>query len=199
MASADYDKAIDHILHRLRAELSPQLTFHNFSHTQNDVLPAARKLALLSRLPEEETRLLEVAAAYHDSGYLEVCDGHEQVSIQIASTTLPRFGFSPAQVQRVICLILATQVPQCPCNLAEEILVDADLDVLGREDFFERNEALRQELANLGIEFSQRQWLEEQISFLQGHSYFTQAARDLRELGKQKHIERLRLVLTKCQ
>ena len=199
MSSTDYEKAIDHILGRLRDELSPQLTFHNLSHTQNDVLPAGRKLARLAGLPGEETRLLEVAAAYHDSGYLEICDGHEQVSIQIASATLPGFGFTPAQVQRVIRLILATQVPQCPCDLMEEILVDADLDVLGREDFFERNEALRQELTNMGMEISRRQWLEEQISFLQTHSYFTQAARDLRELGKQKHIEQLRAVLTKCQ
>jgi len=195
MQPPDYDGAIALILARMRADLSPKLTFHNLWHTEHDVLPAARRLAACSELPPEEQRLLEVAAAYHDCGYLESWADHERASMRIAAAILPGCGFSPAQVQKILRLILATRIPQRPNGLLEQVLVDADLDVLGREDFWERNRALRQELENAGRRVSERQWLEAQLAFLRGHRYFTRAARDLREAGKQAHIERLQALL----
>ncbi len=195
MQPPDYDGAIALILARMRAGLSPKLTFHNLWHTEEDVLPAARRLAACSALPPEERRLLEVAAAYHDCGYLETCVEHERASMRIAAGILPGWGFSPAQVQQVLRLILATRMPQRPNGLLEQVLVDADLDVLGREDFWERNRALRRELENNGSRASERQWLEAQLTFLQAHRYFTPAARELREAGKQAHIRRLLALL----
>jgi predicted metal-dependent HD superfamily phosphohydrolase len=70
----------------------------------------------------------------------------------------------------------------------EEILADADLDVLGRQDFQTRNEALRAEMAASGINLSDEQWIRTQLRVLQDHHYFTEAARDLRGEGKRKNI-----------
>lgn len=132
--------AIAHALARLRAELSPELTYHNVAHTQDDVIPGAARLARLSDMAEGDVCLLEVAAAYHDIGFIHVRVEHEPVSVRIAAETLPAYGFSPQQIERIASMILATRLPQSPHNPLEEILADADLDVPGRDDFFERNE-----------------------------------------------------------
>lgn len=180
--------AITHALARLAAELSPELTYHNLGHTQADVIPGVARLARLSEMSEENVQLLEVAAAYHDIGFIYVRVEHEQVSVRIATETLPAYGFSPQQIERIAGMILATRLPQSPHLPLEEILADADLDVLGRDDFFERNEALRLEFNTVNTPMDQRQWWSAQIRFLQGHTYFTPAARAQREAAKQRHI-----------
>jgi uncharacterized protein len=188
MSLPDYAGAIAHALNRLREELPGGLTYHNLYHTEQDVMPAALRLAKCYRLDEDESHLLQVAAAYHDTGYIEAYTGHELASVRILTEVLPAYHFSSQQIERLVNLILATRLPQSPDNLLEEILVDADLDVLGREDFFERSEALRQELIGRGEPVAIRPWMEQQLGFLQGHIYFTKAARELRDAGKHKNI-----------
>jgi predicted metal-dependent HD superfamily phosphohydrolase len=191
-AQADYAGAITHALDRLRAELPLDLLYHSLWHTQDDVLPATLHLARLSDVQrEEDLQLLEVAAAYHDLGFIEQAENHELISARIVAQTLPAFGFVSRQIEQIMGLIVATRLPQAPRNLLEQILADADLDVLGREDFFPRNEILRQEFARLGRTFTPAEWDRRQFDFLQRHTYFTAAARTLREPVKQMHIAQL--------
>jgi predicted metal-dependent HD superfamily phosphohydrolase len=100
---------------------------------------------------------------------------------EIAGLVLPDFGFTSAQISRVNNMILATRLPQSPRDLVESILADADLDVLGRDDFFERSELLRLEIAALGRLIPPREWAESQLRFISQHVYFTQAAKNLRQ------------------
>ena len=67
-------------------------------------------------------------------------------------------------------------------------MADADLDVLGRDDFFDRNELLRHELEQIGRPVSWRDWQWQQIAVLKQHGYFTPVARALRDEGKRRHI-----------
>ncbi len=188
----DYAKAIAHALERLRAQLPAYALYHNLWHTEQDVMPAVLRLARLAdRLEEDEIRLLEVAAAYHDIGFIEQAENHELISMRMAAQTLPEFGFNSRQIECLMGIILATRLPQAPRTLLEQILADADLDVLGRADFFPRNELLRQELGQLGRHFTQEEWDRQQLNFLRRHTYFTAAARDLRESVKQEHIAAL--------
>jgi predicted metal-dependent HD superfamily phosphohydrolase len=154
-------------------------------------MPAAERLARLSSIQGEDLILLNVAAAYHDIGYLYTEINHEIAGIQIVEESLPGFGFSPAQVNRVGNMILATRLPQSPHTLIEAILADADLDVLGREDFFERSEMLRQEYAALGRFIPVKEWAESQLRFISQHIYFTEAAIDLRQAPKLANIAAL--------
>ncbi len=187
----DFAGAIAHAIARLRAELSPALTYHSLWHTQQDVMPAAVRLARLSHVPEEEIRLLEVAAAYHDIGLIYQHEEHEVIGAQIAAQTLPQFGFGPAHIDRIVSLILATRLPQSPQSPLEEFLADADLDALGREDFHTRSHDLWQEMLTRGQPFTWHEWCRVQLRFLKKHSYFTPAARALRDAGKQQHIAAL--------
>jgi uncharacterized protein len=188
MPEPDYAGAIAYALGRLRAELSPELTYHSVWHTEHDVMPAALRLAQLGELPQAEARLLEVAAAYHDIGWIETSVEHERLGAAIAAQALPPYGFAAESIERIVGMIMATRLPQSPRNLLEEILADADLDMLGREDFLARNRALRQELAALGQVLTDHEWLVGQTKFLQQHVYFTPAARALRSVGQQANM-----------
>jgi hypothetical protein len=102
-------------------------------------------------------------------------------------------------VEAVVGMVLATRLPQSPRTPLEELMADADLDVLGRDDFFERNEALRAELATAGERYSDRGWYEFQVGFVEIHRYFSPAAAELRDEGKRRNLEALRARLASCQ
>lgn len=184
----DYDQAVAYAIAHLQSHLNPHLTYHDVWHTEHDVMPGAVRLARLSNLAEEQTQLLRVAAAFHDIGFVEKNDGHEIVGARVTAQVLPQFGFNNRHIEQIMGMIIATRMPQSPRSLLEEILADADLDVLGREDFFNRNQRLREEMAYLGQTMTDKEWLQFQSSFLQEHTYFTEAAKSLRNETKRAHI-----------
>ena len=192
MTQPDFEQARRYALGRLERELSPKLVYHSLGHTRDDVVPAAERFAALEGVAGEELLLLLTAAFYHDIGFVEQRANHEDVSARIASEVLPQFGYSPAHISAISDMIMATKLPQASQTLSEKILADADLDVLGREDFMARNQALRAELAAYGQTTTDAQWHKSQLKFIQNHCYFTAAARTLRDAQKQKNIAALR-------
>jgi hypothetical protein len=88
-----------------------------------------------------------------------------------------------------------TEIPHKPLNKIQEIICDADLDYLGRDDFEEIADKLRRELREMGKIQSDRQWDEIQVKFLNQHQYFTQTAIDLRQEKKQSNIMKVMLRL----
>ena len=191
MSQPDFAGAIKHVLRRLERELTPELVYHSAHHTRDDVLPAVERLAALEQISDEQLGLLRTAAAFHDIGFIEHPMEHEMIGIRIAAETLPRFGFSAAQIREIGGMIGATRLPQTPETLLEQILADADLDVLGRDDFMRRNADLRAELAARGQFASDAAWLVTQVKFLRGHTYFTAAAQRTRAATKQRNLELL--------
>jgi predicted metal-dependent HD superfamily phosphohydrolase len=173
------------------SQLPEELCYHSPAHTLDDVWPAAMRLADASRLDGVERTLVSAAVLFHDIGFLEVRRGHEDVSIRMAQDALPRFGFSAPDVEAVSGMIRATKLPQHPENRLERIVADADLDVLGRDDFFEVNQLLRRELAAAGQQMTPRSWLENQIDFVCRHRYFTPWAKQARDAGKRRNLAHL--------
>jgi hypothetical protein len=185
----DYHGAIQHALIRLEQELPPTLIYHSARHTRDVVLPAVMRLAALSGIGPEESALVQVAAAYHDIGMIEGSQAHEERGVRAVEDTLPLFGFSRLQIADVSDMIRATRLPQFPRDLLAAILSDADLDALGSEDFWQWTACLRAELAIAGQVIGDEEWHTQQLAFLRGHAYFTEAARALRDAGKQANIE----------
>jgi predicted metal-dependent HD superfamily phosphohydrolase len=111
---------------------------------------------------------------------------------------MPRFGYSPIQIQRVKVIIMATKLPQSPQNFLGELMADADLDVLGRDDFFISTLKLRAELEAYGRPTTLKEWYTTQLNFLESHTYFTTVANALRQDQKKKNIEGLKELLLKC-
>jgi uncharacterized protein len=195
MSQPNFEAAKRYALERLERELPPRLVYHSVDHTLGDVLPAVEELAAREGVNGEALLLLRTAALYHDIGFIEQNTNHEAVGARIVAEVLPDFGYQPEQIEAIRGMIMATVLPQSPRTLLEKIIADADLDVLGREDFGSQNQALRDELVAAGTPLSDEGWYSSQLEFLEKHRYFTAAARALRAEGKQENIEKVKKLL----
>ncbi len=176
----------------LLSKLPPYLTYHNADHTLHPVtgvVAIADRYGRQEKLPANEHELLLVSAYLHDAGFVRVprIQANEKEGVAIAQEYLPSLGYQPHEIAIVGSAILATDKRTRPSTKLEMILKDADLDNLGREDFFEMTEAFRIEK---GIK-NREAWYRETLDFLKSHMFYTQAARDFREGAKQHNILRL--------
>jgi uncharacterized protein len=199
MNQPDFEGARDYALERLERELAPSLFYHSLAHTRDEVAPAAQRLAGLEGVAGEPRLLLLTAAYYHDIGFVKQRQDHEIVSVSIAEAALPAFGYQPAQIQIVRQIIMATAAGQTPHALLEQILVDADLDVLGTKAYTRRSLDIRREWEAFGSTMSDEEWYQGQVQLLESHRYWTQAARQLRDAGKQRNLELVRARLESLQ
>ncbi|MCR9171261.1 MAG: hypothetical protein NXI10_02130 [bacterium] len=165
-----------------------KLHYHSVGHSK-DVVNAVERIALLENVTDEALFLLKSAANYHDAGFIEQYDANEPVGARLAGEILPRFGYTEDDIKVIQELIYATRIPHKPKNHLEEILCDADLDYLGRDDFHEIADKLRRELKEHGKIESDRQWDEIQVGFLKMHKYFTKTAIDTRQEKKMQHLK----------
>jgi uncharacterized protein len=186
-----FKSAGEFIIQKLRNELSPQLSYHSVAHVL-DVYAAAEKIGAAEKISAEEMELLLTAAWYHDSGFLKGAKDHEEESCQIARAVLPAFDYQPKEIEQICGMIMATKIPQSPQNHLEEILADADLDYLGRDDFFTIGAQLFVELTNFGAIKTVQEWNELQVRFLESHHYFTKTALQLRQTKKEKHLQAIK-------
>jgi len=171
--------------------LDPHLTYHNLAHTL-DVLDQSERIAVREGISSpEEVFLLKVAALYHDSGFLESYADHEKMSCMIFLQDAERFEFTKNQKDTVVALIMATCIPQAPQNLLECIICDADLDYLGRDDFFEIGDTLRKEFLYYKIVKNDAEWEKIQLKFFQTHRYHTVSSQIEREPVKRLHYDKL--------
>jgi uncharacterized protein len=191
----DLERARQYALDRLEKQLSPRLVYHSLEHTRDDVEPAVERLAQIENIAGIELLLVQTAAYYHDIGYIYQREDHERVSAELAGRVLPIFGYSFDHIRTIQAMIMVTRLPQSPHTLLEEILADADLDSLGRMDCIPKSFALRAELEDFGVMFSDEQWFTQQLKFFQSHQYFTRAAHQLRDEGKRQNIEAMRELL----
>ena len=179
------------ILSRLKNELDPRLGYHNITHTL-DVLEQAEVLAKQEKVTDKhDLLLLKTAAVFHDSGFLFVYKGHEEKGCEIASDSL-RNLFSEEDIKKVCGMIMATKIPQSPKTLLEQIICDADLDYLGRDDFEPISQTLYKEFIIFKIIPEDIIWDHVQIKFFESHHYFTGTSIRKRNEKKLKHLNILK-------
>lgn len=187
-SSINYYKAERHIIKVLERGLSSKLHYHSIAHTK-DVVKAVERYALLEGVTDEGLFLLKSAATYHDAGFVEDYERNEPIGARMAEEILPKYGYSEQHIAQIKELIFVTQIPHKPKNHLEEIICDADLDYLGRDDFHEIADKLRRELKEHGKIDSDRKWDELQVSFLRMHTYFTPTAIASRSEKKAKNLQ----------
>lgn len=188
------DEAGNYIIKKLNDELPAHLNYHNASHTL-DVFEAAKRLALADGISADEMLLLLTAAYYHDSGFLVKANGHEEESCRIVRQTLPNYGYSQDNINIICGMIMATRLPQSPKNHLEEILADADLDYLGRDDFSFIANQLFLENSYFGTAGDIDEWNRKQVDFMENHRYFTKTANNLRQAKKDANLGRVKAKL----
>ncbi|MGM0375204.1 MAG: adenylate/guanylate cyclase domain-containing protein [Bacteroidota bacterium] len=182
------------VLNRLENELSSELTYHNVKHTI-DVVTQVELIGRGEGVNEEEMLLLKAAALFHDAGFLISYENHEQNSIELAREILRNYGFTEDQIQEISNLIHVTREDAKPRNHLEAILKDADLDYLGRSDFIPVSQNLYKELQTFNGKIAPREWTQKQIHFIENHKYYTQTAKEMRQVKKEKQLEELRDLL----
>jgi uncharacterized protein len=178
-------------LDMLKQQLPANLDYHNFEHTL-DVLKAAEQIAKSENINDDDLEILRTAAVLHDSGYIHKRAGHEEESCNIAEQLLSSNGAEREDIEKVKDLIRATKVPQQPHNKLAQILCDADLDYLGREDFFKIAHNVYLEFRQHGIVKDEHEWNILQIRFLEEHKYFTPTAINSRQQKKMEHVRKLK-------
>lgn len=187
----DYRAAKHFILTKLRNELSDRLKYHGLHHTL-DVLKMAKELCVSEGVGERDKVLVKTAALFHDAGFIKNKHaGHEAEGCVLVREVLPEYGYSPEDIERICGMIMATKIPQSPNTLLEEILCDADLDYLGREDFFTIGETLFEELQDYQLIQGEQAWNRLQVSFLNAHRFYTHTNKTIREPVKRRYLEDL--------
>ncbi|HDZ40329.1 MAG TPA: HD domain-containing protein [Bacteroidetes bacterium] len=183
------------ILDKLEKELPAYLYYHNVKHTV-DVVTEVELIGWAEGCSDEEILMLKTAALFHDAGHTIDYDNHEFHGAQMAREMLPLFNYSEQQINIICDIIMATRLPPKPKNLLEKIICDADLDYLGRSDFIPVSNTLYDELKAQNKIGSLNEWNKLQVKFISNHQYFTNTARSLREVNKQKQIERIESLIT---
>ncbi len=191
----DYEGAKKHILEKLSQGLNPQLTYHSVDHTL-DVLASAERLAEMENITGDELTILKTACLFHDTGMLITYRGHEEASVEICRELLPKFGYNSGQVDTITNMILTTKLPQCACHILDKILCDADLDYLGRPDYFMIAHKLKYEWEVLNIhKTTLQEWYVIQKDFLMNHRYFTPSAINSRQESKLSNLREIEVIL----
>ena len=183
------------LLDKLQNSLPPYIYYHTVEHTL-DVYHTAILIAAHEQIQGAELKLLGVSAVFHDSGYLDKSIGHEEISCHIVQEILPTFNYQSADVDVICGIIRATKVPQKPTTILQKIICDADMDYLGRDDFFTLGDQLFKEFHEQKMVTNKLQWDRLQIDFLKEHQYFTQFAIDRRQQTKDKNLAMLKSKLS---
>jgi hypothetical protein len=188
----DYAAAENFILKRLESELPKDLSYHGMHHML-DVLNAALEIAAAEGITnEEELKILRIGALLHDVGFIYKYQGHEEKGCELASKLLPQFGFDGEQIKKICGMISATKLPQEPHTELERIIADADLDYLGREDFYPIAKTLFDEWKVYLNITDENEWNRIQADFLSHHHYHTAHCVKWREPEKQKRLREIK-------
>lgn len=182
------------ILDLLEKNLPPNLYYHNVKHTV-DVVTEVELIGWAEGLDPDQILLLKIAALFHDAGHIVDYKNHEHQGTLLARQILPRYNINQDRIETICRLIMATQIPPNPQDKMEEIICDSDLDYLGRTDFIPVSNTLYKELKERQMIGSWSEWNQMQLNFIKKHQYFTETARNLREVNKQQQIERLQKLL----
>lgn len=178
---ADTEKFVTDLL---TEKLSEDHRYHDLPHTLA-VRDACIQIGNQMDLSKNELEILELASLLHDVGYAFTYQGHEAESLHTARNFLHSHGYPEHKLAKVLACIDVTYLSKEPSNTLEEVIKDADLSNLGRENYLELLANLRHEWAVFRHEtYDDQEWIALNRKFLKDHQYYTSAAREL--FGDQK-------------
>lgn len=183
-----FDSLKTYVFEQLEKKLDATLYYHGPHHTLY-VYNAALKIAEYEKVTGDEHTLLMTSVLFHDYGFLETYNNHEEKGCEMAHRILPEYNFSLEQIEMICGMIMRTKIPQIAYTKLEEIMCDADLDYLGTEHFFPIGNQLFKEFLHYGVVKDEEGWNRLQLKFLVAHQYFTEYAKRFREDKKQENLK----------
>jgi adenylate cyclase len=180
----------EEVIELVAKDIPANLYFHNAARIR-DIYGLVELFGRAEELNDEETLVLRTAGLLIDVGYIWSYDEHENESIRFARELLPKYSYTPDQVERVVDLIEATKRLRKPQSRLEEILLDADMNYLSRADFVTLSKAFFNELYERNKIGNKEEWLRMQIVLLSNHKYYTSVANMLRDVSPEHQIENI--------
>lgn len=183
------EQSEDFVSNLLKDKLSNLYSYHNFNHTLT-VVNAVKVLCKKENVKENEKEMLLVAAWFHDTGYVDGYENHEQESVKIATSFLKEKEQSDEFITVVSNLIMATVKEYIPKTHLEKIIKDADFAHLVGTEYETTCELLRIELKNTwNLDFSNAEWAKENLNFLMNkHRFYTDYALRKWQPLKEKNL-----------
>lgn len=191
--------AEEYVFNLFKEKLPPDHVYHNYKHTFQTV-KACKIIASTYKLTSSELEVLLLAAIFHDTGYIETYEGHEEVSIKHFNDFIN--GDYPLEdIKKVEELIISTKPGSIPDGTLQEILHDADYINIGKKRFVQRAELLRIEWERvLNRTYSDLEWAEIQLNFLISTSFVTEEGilkfdnqREINIRSQREKVEALRI------
>ena len=184
--------AENYVVNLLENKLSPDFLYHNVQHTLM-VAKAVRLMAVEMDLSAENKEILELAALFHDTGFVKVYSGHEAISKQIAQDFLQKQGYPTEKIEEIKLCIDATQMGFEPETLLQKVLKDADFNNLNGQSYRKKAECLRHEWQVFFDEIhTDEEWLMTNVDFWSGHQFYTEEGEALFGHAKNKNLKKLR-------
>ena len=186
------DPMIEAISTTLKSQLDPALAYHSYQHS-DEVTGMTVALAADDGIEKHDLLLLGIAAAYHDSGFIEQRLNHEEIGASLAEDAMRNdVRFSSDDIELTRQMILDTKLQAV--GLSHELntrlspwLIDADISNLGRPDFILQTTLLAEEL-NVPIE----SMFKESLVLMNRHEWHSPAGNKV--LGPQKRVNKEALV-----
>ncbi|MDQ1094932.1 MULTISPECIES: Pycsar system effector family protein [Chryseobacterium] len=191
-------KAKDYVETLFKNRLSSIYFYHNFVHTTYTVNKAEEIMKHTPVSAEDQEKVL-LALWFHDTGYVESPENHEEKGVEIMKNFLQQEQYPQHKIDDIAQLILATQITHEPQTLLEKIVKDADCSHFASHDYNDISDALRKEweLTNVRC-FSNEQWNEGNLNMLRNkHKFYTDYAKENWEPLKKKNIKKIEKKLIK--
>lgn len=166
--------------------------YHQYEHSI-DVMTRSLYLWEKEGISTEELELLAIAALFHDTGFIIQYENNEYIGAKIAHNYLKTILYPAEKIRIIEELILATNPNVEPKNLLEEIIKDADLDNLGRDDFFETSEKVKKELETIkNIKIKDPDWHHAALDVIWKNKFYTKTQNTEREAKRKENEEKLK-------
>jgi len=191
-------KAKDYVEILFKDKLSSVYFYHNFIHTTYTV-NKAEEILRHTQVSEEDQEKVLLALWFHDTGYIECAQNHEEKGVEIMKSFLKKENYPDEYIQDITKLILATKITYEPQNLLEQIVKDSDCSHFASHDYNDISDALRKEweLTNVRC-FSNDEWNAGNLEMLKNkHKFYTDYAKQNWQPLKEKNIKKIEKKLEK--
>ncbi len=185
-------KAKDYVEILFKDKLSSVYFYHNFIHTTYTVNKAV-EIMKYTPVSEEDREKVLLALWFHDTGYIECAQNHEEKGIEILKNFLQYENYPENYINEVSQLILATKIDYEPQNLLEKIVKDADCSHFASHDYNDISDALRKEWELTNVKcYSNDEWNAGNLDMLKNkHKFYTDYAKQNWEPLKIRNIKKI--------
>ncbi|MDD3793677.1 MAG: HD domain-containing protein [Candidatus Gracilibacteria bacterium] len=166
--------------------------YHSYEHSI-DVMTRAIYLAEKEGLNESDIEILALSGLFHDTGFIIQYDKNEPIGAKIAKNYLKSILYPDEKIKLIEKIILATDPAyKEPKNKYEEIIKDADMDNLGRDDFLKKNNDIKKEIELVKkIKIKDPEWKHASVELLKEYKYKTISQKLERDKKKVENLKKM--------